>query len=857
MKRLDIEKEGLEFKNLLSGPAPVGRILNYIKLSGNNNLYHINGYRYTDLNGKVGSAWATEFMIGLGLLKLGGQVGEKYKLPLTKEGQTIFRIMQSGKDITFNEGVYDSSIMQVKNQINECSSDLYEAYRNAFVKSYPFKILKLFLDENGYKFNDKKKFMDDLFEEVKNLYDSNSTPYNRDSQTTTASNRVPSLLQLCKLFGFLSENNGELQFDESIITNFGVDYSYHPSLEEYDPGLTFEQYESVFSDITIVNRSWLDTLYYLYQMGGEATCKEIADKYGNSPMHYNSNAITVAKKVVQETNCSTNIDKDGNTEYWPVLFIGKYTSGKVGYFTWKLRKPVADAIKSMEEKGLFDNMNSRIEYPKNIILYGPPGTGKTYHTIIYSVAIIEGSAIEDIYEEAKKDYESVKKRYDKYRDNDQIAFTTFHQSYGYEEFIEGIKPQMDSEDNEGSIKYNIERGIFSTFCDQARAKSKVQDNLGLNKSPVVWKVSLGGTGKNPDREECMENGHIRIGFDEHGPEITEETNFSIFGGKTVLNAFMNKMRIGDIIFSCYSASTIDAIGVVTGDYEWHDEYQHLKRLRNVKWLVKDLNYNIIDINNGASMTLSTVYRMNVSLSDVFSILNEVSDNTDYDSEDSDKKYVFIIDEINRGNISKIFGELITLIEPSKRIGQKEELSLILPYSKKPFGVPDNVYLIGTMNTADRSIALMDTALRRRFHFIEMLPDEEILEDIDDIEGINISAMLKMMNNRIELLIDREHMIGHSYFMKLSKTHTLACLSDIFRNNIIPLLQEYFFDDYEKIRLILGDNQKKDVNTQFITKTISDPSKFFGNAEGIDDLASYTIHKNVFDTKPEAYIGIYK
>lgn len=646
----------------------------------------------------------------------------------------------------------------------------------------------------------------------------------------------------------------------------GPGEGFGPSLEEYDPGLTSEQYEAVFSDANIVKRRWLDVVYYVYKMGGQASCKQIASKYGNTPQHYNSNAYTVARKVIETTGCPTDVEDDGKEWFISTIFFGKPISGNEGTYIFKIRKPVEDAIKAMEKKGMFETMNtvSQTEYPKNIILYGPPGTGKTYHTTIYSVAIIEGKDLSEIQEEARDDYDSVKARYDKYMSQNQIAFTTFHQSYGYEEFIEGIKPQMDTDDSEsaGDIKYVIEKGVFTSFCDQARTMSRSQEGYGFNKSPDVWKVSLGGTGDNPVRTECLKNNHIRIGWDDYGPDITDETVYSN-GGRVVLNAFINRMRIGDIVFSCYSASTIDAIGVVTGEYEWHDEYEHYKRVRTVRWIARGLDFNIVDINNGATMTLATVYKLNVSLSDVLTILEDVQGETDnlninqtyYDTED-DKRFVFIIDEMNRGNISKVFGELITLIEPSKRLGQKEELTLTLPYSKKLFGVPDNIYIIGTMNTADRSIALMDTALRRRFHFVEMLPEPSILDEIEDIEGIDVSAMLRRINKRIELLIDREHMIGHSYFLRLKENPSLGCLSEIFKNAIIPLLQEYFFDDYEKIRLILGDNQKE-IENQFITRQIYDPGEYFGDAEGVDDLASYIIHADVFDSKPEAYIGIYK
>jgi 5-methylcytosine-specific restriction protein B len=174
-----------------------------------------------------------------------------------------------------------------------------------------------------------------------------------------------------------------------------------------------------------------------------------------------------------------------------------------------------------------------------------------------------------------------------------------------------------------------------------------------------------------------------------------------------------------------------------------------------------------------------------------------------------KPYVLIIDEINRGNTSRIFGELITLIESTKRAGQDEAMDVILPYSQERFTVPDNLYIIGTMNTADRSLALIDTALRRRFDFIEMMPDPSLIKDNDKnsivIEGIDIQQMLTTINNKIEALYDREHNIGHAFFMKLKDDPTLPKLAYIFKNNILPLLEEYFFEDWDKIIKVLGNS----------------------------------------------------
>ncbi|WP_314990837.1 AAA family ATPase [uncultured Campylobacter sp.] len=235
--------------------------------------------------------------------------------------------------------------------------------------------------------------------------------------------------------------------------------------------------------------------------------------------------------------------------------------------------------------------------------------------------------------------------------------------------------------------------------------------------------------------------------------------------------------------------------------------------------------------------------------------------------ESRPKYAIFIDEINRGNISKIFGELITLIEPSKRLGADDEIMVELPYSKEKFGVPSNLYIIGTMNTADRSIALMDTALRRRFEFVEMMPQPELLgtikikykdKDIDPKEiEIDFTTMLKTINERIEYLYGRDHTMGHAYFLPLKGGADISELASIFKNKILPLLQEYFYDDWEKIRLVLGDNQKQDDKTQFVKvkeeKKLSD--LFGGEIDDIGDKVLYGINEGAFEN-PENYIGIY-
>lgn len=497
---------------------------------------------------------------------------------------------------------------------------------------------------------------------------------------------------------------------------------------------------------------------------------------------------------------------------------------------------------------------------KNIIFYGPPGTGKTYNTVRKAVEIIEPDKGWD-----KEEYGKVKSRYDKLLNDGRINFVTFHQSYGYEEFVQGIKPVVNAN---GTIAYEVQDGIFKEFCERAKGPSLEETkDYGLNKAPVIWKVSLEGTGDNRTRDYCFKNNCIRVGFDSYGENIADDTDFTD-GGKNVLNAFINDMRVGDIVLSCYTNTTIDGVGVVKGDYEWHDEFDRFKRLRKVEWIYKGRK-DIVEMNRNKTMTLSTVYRLNnITLADVMEIVegkdNEIK-NTIVKTSAERGKYVFIIDEINRGNISKIFGELITLIEDNKREGAGEAMKVTLPYKNDgasvEFSVPDNVYIIGTMNTADRSIAAIDTALRRRFTFVEMMPDYNALINADEshvvVNGVDVVKMLEVMNKRITVLYDREHTIGHAYFMPLKDNPSAELLAEIFRDKIIPLLQEYFYEDYGKIRLVLGDNGKNE-KAQFITRKDIVYDDLFGNADEYelgDRSNDYFINEDAFHN-PQAYIGIY-
>lgn len=629
-----------------------------------------------------------------------------------------------------------------------------------------------------------------------------------------------------------------------------------PSLDEYREILSKEQWIDFLQEDRKKYPRTLKMLKKMYEMGGEATCAQLAEELGESPTAYISRGSALGVRVKRKYGISDFYDSNGDKWDFIVPFQGHGISANGGkkQYSWVLRTELKDAIEeiiNMDEPGEIQKPE-KVNYDHNIILYGPPGTGKTYHTAIYAVAICDGLTFEEV---EVKEYADILERYKELKEERRIAFTTFHQSYGYEEFIEGIRPVLENEVENGEdiqsdkMEYKIKAGVFKEFCDKAHVVTSEEEDeeWNLNEMPAVWKVSLEKAGDNETRKECMENGHIRIGWDEYGEDYTKIGDY-YSGGKVVLKAFYDKMRKGDLVISCYNSEEIDAIGIISGEAEWDDSYRNYKRVRKVDWIAKGLRENILNLNDGKVLTLATIYKTDISAESVLNIVRR-KQNRKVDAIEK-KNYVFIIDEINRGNISKIMGELITLIEESKRIGAKEEMQVTLPYSGKQFGVPDNVYIIGTMNTADRSIALMDTALRRRFQFREMMPEPDILRSIEiEANGykLSLSQMLEVMNKRIECLYDREHTIGHAFFTNLldEEENVVDKLADIFKKSVIPLLQEYFYEDYDKIRLVLGDNAK-DEEIQFIKKIRNESHVFRGNTSDIDYSEDhYEINEDAF------------
>lgn len=487
--------------------------------------------------------------------------------------------------------------------------------------------------------------------------------------------------------------------------------------------------------------------------------------------------------------------------------------------------------KELEERGVFQEMKeTNKEFDKNLILYGPPGTGKTYNSAIYAVAICDGKSVDEL-----TDYDAVMARYNELKKAGRIAFTTFHQSYGYEEFIEGIKPIID--ENTQDVGYTIESGVFKEFCQNAKSTVHTRNDNSIDAGARIWKLTIMNGELNKVKQECFEENNVRMGFDIDSDEA---------------HSFVEDVRLGDIILSFKTRKKIDGIAIVTDDAIELKDKSMYKTARSVKWLAKDIDEDITNINNGKLLHRMTFAKVpNMNLKDVIELAKKV--NPDLESaviEENTEPYVFVIDEINRGNISKIFGELITLIEGTKRAGMPEAASAILPYSGDEFSVPANVYILGTMNTADRSIALMDTALRRRFQFIEMMPDSDVLRRIhaDKVGDLDVAAILDKINERITFLYDREHTIGHTFFTGLRDDASIEKLQSIFEKSVIPLLQEYFYEDYQKIQLVLGDNKKSDDSLKFICdEKIVAKNIFKGNVEEVIDLPEkrYSINKRAF------------
>lgn len=606
----------------------------------------------------------------------------------------------------------------------------------------------------------------------------------------------------------------------------------------------------------------------------------------------------------------------------------------------------------------------------NTILFGPPGTGKTYRTIDRALEILDP----EFLAEHIANRTAIKARFDELVTAGHVRFITFHQSFSYEDFVEGLRATTDES---GALRYEVVDGVFKSICTAASAQVSRETPTSINvKGRRIWKMSLGNS-LGADAyiyDECVENGYALLGyggtidfsdctsradvrkrFEQNGQTVTDDDY-----GVTAVTTFLTRMKIGDLMVVTDGNFKFRAIGEVSGEYQclareeqgdgygqsrkvkWHRVYspslpfEQLMNNQFSQMTLYELKPGSIDMTKLAALlgdtggmavvapgsggpfatgqALGNSYKIGKVTAEVIEVekkggtavpitrkliadlgalvaagkisLDDIWEKKVYDKvpDFAADKYivngyqnilrpmverllkgsgassaspspvssaigsprVLIIDEINRGNVSRVFGELITLIEPTKRAGNAEALQVTLPYSKKPFSVPNNVYLIGTMNTADRSLSGIDIALRRRFTFVSVPPRPELLSEIE-VEGVSMCDLLRAINDRVEVLLDRDHCIGHAYFLPLQETPTLAALATIFKQQVLPLLQEYFFEDWERIRWVLNDHQKVDPDDCFVVRPKRRMEELFGIAPlaGVQDNR-WIINEGAFD-----------
>lgn len=482
------------------------------------------------------------------------------------------------------------------------------------------------------------------------------------------------------------------------------------------------------------------------------------------------------------------------------------------------------------------DMTAPTSTPVNRILYGPPGTGKTYATVEEALRLLDPAWLEQHSGERK----ALKARFDALAEAGAIHFVTFHQSFSYEDFVEGIRASAD--EDSGQLRYEVEDGVFKQLCDAARSRTVADDGESVSLAGRrIWKLSLGeANSEGAIYEECIEQGHVLLGFGADadfagvGSRAEVAARLKAAGedvqandyATTALNLFVRRMQVGDLVVVTQGNLKFRAIGEITGDYRRidRDSADSYAQCRPVRWLRRyepARPYGDLMENRFSQMTIYELRPGSINLQRLQALLQPEPQGAH-----APEARVLIIDEINRGNVSRIFGELITLIEPSKREGAAEALSVTLPYSKQRFGVPANVHLIGTMNTADRSLAGLDVALRRRFEFVEMAPDPGKLAGVV-VEGVAVADLLRVMNQRIEVLLGRDGLLGHAWFMGLASDPSLAALASVFRKQVLPLLQEYFFEDWQKIAWVLNDHRKP-APLRFVMQAEAKMAALFGN-----------------------------
>ena len=530
--------------------------------------------------------------------------------------------------------------------------------------------------------------------------------------------------------------------------------------------------------------------------------KPISNKYSDfdgKPTAFWNGFSNISEVLKHQQTIFSAIEKELNrTQISGFLKYNKEELEKMA-FDADFRKEALDQLKTITiTDEPMKNADKTPVVPLNQILFGAPGTGKTYHTKKMAVEIINGKK--------ERTREEINKEYEELIEAGQIVFTTFHQSLSYEDFIEGIKPETI----DGNVTYEVKDGIFKQLCSRAIEQKPKNSDIEIYDFDKGWNDLIAEVEQNLLSDSML---LLPILTQDKGVYVTEITD----NGNLKIKPKNSRLDIDYIV-----------------------SYNRAKKLQGVfpdLSVVKNIDKEFRSVIGGSN---SSAY---------WAVLNYINNkikenNKEIDFEET-KNHVLIIDEINRGNVSAIFGELITLLEEDKRKGNPEHTEVKLPYSGKEFSVPNNVYIIGTMNTADRSVEALDTALRRRFSFVEMQSNPEILSEV---ENVDLSKLLETINKRIEVLIDKDHQIGHSYFIGIQN---IVDLQRTFKDKIIPLLEEYFYGDFGKIGLVLGGAFIKLAENQ-----VAFPENFEYEKDFLEDKKIY--HITSFDKWDEkTFISIYE
>lgn len=547
----------------------------------------------------------------------------------------------------------------------------------------------------------------------------------------------------------------EKESEQDIESGSEIGKEWFPSISEYDPGLTVSDWKTLLQDPSIFDADSIATIKTFIDNGGQGALSEIAARNGRSKNYNKSVCERLAQRVIDKTNCPpvpVSINKDAKT--WPVLFVGRQAkASEMGSYIWKLREELRQAWDESKSKEYRNPYSSMLIESKNIIFRGAPGTGKSYLAKEIAADIISNGYFDDytlLTEEQKK----------------QVVFVQFHPSYDYSDFVEGLRPQINAD---GSMGFTLQDGVFKKFVSRAR---KNYEDSQKSMEAIEKELSV---------QDAMTDffAGIEFGVDKFQTINGNEFTVTSADDQHIYIYIPNNPEVKKL---CLSA---DEIRQMLESGEQFSKIKDITRFFGKQYATQGYSYNFALYNAiKAKMHNST---------------------TTTAKPEELKKYIFIIDEINRGEISKIFGELFFAIDPGYR-GRSGEVSTqyanLHPPTEGKFYIPENVYIIGTMNDIDRSVDSFDFAMRRRFRFIEIKADArlEMLASLDD-EELEAEAIKRMtaLNDEIVKVeeLNENYQIGASYFLKLKN----LTFDQLWTDYLQPLLQDYVQGLYDEAAIM--------------------------------------------------------